>query len=58
MGKAQPLGQTSNVIHRTKFKAEMNPSGSGIYSISSIHEKIDIWPTVDLHTSYPYESDG
>ena len=60
MGKGRPLGQTSKIIHRTKFRATKYTLSYKflIYSLSSIHEKIDVCPTVDLHTFYPSEADG
>ena len=56
MGKVRPLGQSSNIIRRTKFRAAKTVSEISL--ISSIHEMIDVCPTVDLHTIYPSETEG
>ena len=58
-GQAQPLGQTSNIIRRTIQSSKYTLSCKLlIYSLSSIHEKINVCPLVDLHTFYPSEADG
>ena len=53
----QPLGQT-NKIQSNENKSLGQWDFSRIYSLSSIHEKIDVYPTVALHTFCPSESDG